>query len=192
MGYSLDPADVLQLSELQKRCLRGVLSHLNTRQIAAELGLSDRQVEVALRSAIKKLGVSSRKEAALLLAATEGNFPNAMSGSLQAPEVPGWNINTTNSPQIEPFTAIRDADSVPSRVAAESDLEYFGCDQSGDAWVGRTETSALRVSQNWALQLDQNRLSTKLRLILIVVVSACSALLFSSVLVAVATLSALR
>jgi DNA-binding CsgD family transcriptional regulator len=65
-------ARVPDLSDAQLSCLRLVLAHLNSKEIARELGVSPHAVDARLRSAIAKLGVASRTEAALALADYEG------------------------------------------------------------------------------------------------------------------------
>ncbi|WP_294171629.1 helix-turn-helix transcriptional regulator [uncultured Sphingomonas sp.] len=57
-----------RLSEGQLQVLRLVDEHLNSKEIAAELGISPHTVDQRIRGAIKTLGVSKRQEAARLVA----------------------------------------------------------------------------------------------------------------------------
>jgi DNA-binding CsgD family transcriptional regulator len=59
---------VKRLSENQLRVLRLVDQHLNSKEIAAELGISPHTVDQRIRGAIRILGVTKRQEAARLVA----------------------------------------------------------------------------------------------------------------------------
>lgn len=59
------------LSEGQRACLRGVLAMRSSKEIAKELGISPHTVDKRLKDAMKILGVSSRVEAARMLASEE-------------------------------------------------------------------------------------------------------------------------
>jgi DNA-binding CsgD family transcriptional regulator len=59
------------LSDAERDCLRLVYAHLTSKDIARELGISHHTVDMRLRTAIRKLGVSNRTEAAMLLHAHE-------------------------------------------------------------------------------------------------------------------------
>lgn len=60
-----------RLSEGQLHVLRLVNQHLNSKEIAAELGISPHTVDQRIRGAIKTLGVSKRQEAARLVSRAE-------------------------------------------------------------------------------------------------------------------------
>ena len=62
---------VSKLTEGQRACLRRVLLHMSSKDIARELDISPHTVDQRLRVAIQTLGVSSRFEAARLLAQHE-------------------------------------------------------------------------------------------------------------------------
>jgi DNA-binding CsgD family transcriptional regulator len=63
--------DVTRLTEGQKTCLRMVYRHMSSKDIARELLISHHTVDQRIRLAIQHLGVTSRIEAAKLLAAHE-------------------------------------------------------------------------------------------------------------------------
>ncbi len=66
------PPDRLDLlSEAERECLRRVYAHLTSKDIARELRISHHTVDMRLRTAIRKLGVANRTEAAMLLHAHE-------------------------------------------------------------------------------------------------------------------------
>ena len=64
-------AGVDKLNEGQRDCLRLVLGHLNSKEIARELGVSPHTVDQRLRTAMRILGASSRFEAARTFAAVD-------------------------------------------------------------------------------------------------------------------------
>jgi DNA-binding CsgD family transcriptional regulator len=64
-----------KITEGQRACLRFVFMHLSSKDIARELGISPHTVDQRIRVAIQQLGVTSRVEAARLLAASEGVAP---------------------------------------------------------------------------------------------------------------------
>lgn len=68
-----DPVE--RLTEGQRECLRRVLRHMSSKEIARELGISSHTVDQRLRIAMHTLGTPSRVEAARMLAAHEqGNL----------------------------------------------------------------------------------------------------------------------
>ena len=71
---------------MQKTCLRLVYEHLQSKEIARQLGLSRYTVESHIKSARARLGATTRLEAARLLIATEGesNPPLQTSSPLNA------------------------------------------------------------------------------------------------------------
>lgn len=64
-----DPVE--RLTEGQRECLRRVLRHMSSKEIARELGISSHTVDQRLRIAMHSLGTTSRVEAAKMLAARE-------------------------------------------------------------------------------------------------------------------------
>ncbi len=59
----------------ERDCLRRVYAHMTSKDIARELGLSNHTVDMRLRTAIKKLDVNTRIEAARLLILDELSHP---------------------------------------------------------------------------------------------------------------------
>jgi DNA-binding CsgD family transcriptional regulator len=66
---------VKRLTDKQRECLRLVYRHMETKEIARELGLSPDGVTQRIKSAMKTLGVDRRRDAALILAEAEGLGP---------------------------------------------------------------------------------------------------------------------
>ena len=63
-----------RLSDGQREALRLVDRHMNSKEIAAELGISPHTVDQRLRGAIRIMGVTRRQEAARLLSQVEGPY----------------------------------------------------------------------------------------------------------------------
>ena len=68
----MDVDRVKRLTDKQRECLRLVYRHMETKEIARELGLSPDGVTQRIKSAMKTLGVDRRRDAALILAEAEG------------------------------------------------------------------------------------------------------------------------
>ncbi|WP_093509771.1 helix-turn-helix domain-containing protein [Sphingopyxis sp. YR583] len=64
---------VIDLSERQRQCLRGIARGLQAKEIASDLGLSYNTVNEHLRSARRLLGVTTSRQAARLLAVSEAD-----------------------------------------------------------------------------------------------------------------------
>lgn len=86
---------VASLSPMQKTCLRLVYDHLQTKEIARQLGLSRYTVETHIKIARARLGAASRLEAARMLVAIEGDS----SPPLQASSPP---IAIVTAPDLAP------------------------------------------------------------------------------------------
>ena len=63
---------VARLTEGQRDVLRMVNRHMETKEIARELGISPDGVNQRIKTAMRTLGVSKRRDAALILAEAEG------------------------------------------------------------------------------------------------------------------------
>ena len=71
-----DPAAerVARLTEGQLDCLRLVDQHLNSKEIAAELGISSHTVDQRIRQALAILGVERRAQAARIVGQYSGPY----------------------------------------------------------------------------------------------------------------------
>lgn len=68
----MDPG-LSKVTDGQRACLRLVLLHMSSKDIARELGISRHTVDQRLKLAMKALGAASRGDAARMLAAKEGD-----------------------------------------------------------------------------------------------------------------------
>ncbi len=85
---------IQKLTDAQRVCLRMVLMHLSSKDIARELGISPHTVDQRLRMAIQTLGVANRFEAARILARYESQTPY-QSAVYQTPHVAPASIHAT-------------------------------------------------------------------------------------------------
>jgi DNA-binding CsgD family transcriptional regulator len=60
-----------RLTEMQRKCLRLVYAHLSSKEIAPRLGIEPGTVDQYLKAAMRILGVTDRRTAALMLAEHE-------------------------------------------------------------------------------------------------------------------------
>ncbi len=68
--------DISHLSPMQKTCLRLVYSHLKSKDIARQLGLSPHTIESHIKSARIRLGAATRLDAARILIEHEEQTPH--------------------------------------------------------------------------------------------------------------------
>lgn len=67
----MDVERIDRLTEQQRVCLRMVYSHLTSKEIAPRLGIEPNSVDQHIKAAMRTLGVSDRRAAALILAQYE-------------------------------------------------------------------------------------------------------------------------
>lgn len=77
MARSMSPSPVEQLTEAQRECLRLVLTHHNSKEIAAIVGVSPSAVDKRIERAVQQLGVATRFAAARVLAQHEAGERSA-------------------------------------------------------------------------------------------------------------------
>lgn len=80
----MDEDRLAGLTEGQRACLRMVLRHMSSKDIARALSISPHTVDQRIRLAMKTLGVTSRIEAARLLAAAEPGYQGLI---YQSPDI---------------------------------------------------------------------------------------------------------
>lgn len=68
-----DPSAISRLTPGQRDCLRLVLAHYSSKEIAQKLGVGPSAVDKRIERAVETLGARSRFDAARLLAAAEGD-----------------------------------------------------------------------------------------------------------------------
>ena len=82
-----DPSALARLTEAQRVCLRLIYRHHSSKDIAREIGISPHSVDARVRSALQTLGLDSRVDAALALAAHEGESSTYQPSAYQSPVV---------------------------------------------------------------------------------------------------------
>lgn len=86
-----------KLTAAQKSCLRLVFRQMSSKDIAKELGTSPHTIDNHIKTAIQKLSVSNRREAALFLAEAEGLTARRELAS-QSPELGNTSPMLASSP----------------------------------------------------------------------------------------------
>ena len=99
----MDEDALTKVTEGQRACLRLVLQHMSSKEIARALNISRHTVDQRLKLAMRHLGAASRVEAARRLAALEG-APEYQSLACQSPDMEA----DGSSPQL-PASAIGEA-----------------------------------------------------------------------------------
>ena len=89
-----------QLTEAQRACLRLVLSHHNSKEIAAIVGVSPSAIDKRIERAVQILGVGTRFEAARRLQEYEGGAPAAPAATYE--RLPSEPIDVPNTPFSAP------------------------------------------------------------------------------------------
>lgn len=181
-----------RLTDGQKECLRLVYRHMSSKDIARELGISPHSVDARLRSAIRALGVATRTEAALRLAAHEAGAPY-QSPAYQSPHVAAAaaavmldpdNDTGRNTDEERDFYRLPDMDGPRARRVAEAVAAF---DRSADPFWGRQGQPASPV-RAWG---GRNDLTVGARIGVILAIAIGSALAFGAILSGLASLARL-
>lgn len=183
-----------QLTEAQRRCLRLVLAHMTSKEIARELQLSPHTVDAHIKAAMKTLGTGSRVEAARMLAAIES--PDGEPSPSDQPLV-HQRLGMAITSGLEEIGPVKERSSLVMKDVDYTNLVETNSEQSSnsvhDAFAGTG--SAIRQNEG---PLDrfgksednsqnvENKLSIYKRLLIIIVIC------ISSVSVTVLAMSALN
>jgi DNA-binding CsgD family transcriptional regulator len=192
MAAASDTDRLGKLTEAQKQCLRLVYRHMSSKDIARELGISPHSVDARLRSAIRTLGVATRTEAALRLAAHEAGAPY-QSPAYQSPHVaaaaPSAMLDPDNdtgrhTDEERVFYRLPDEEGPRARRVAEAVAAF---DRTADPYWGRhgQTVSPLRA---WG---GRNDLTIGARIGVVLAIAIASALAFGAILSGLASLARL-
>lgn len=126
MGYKA----ASKLTARQRDCLRLVLHHKQSKEIGRELGISPMTVDNHFRSAIQTLGVSSRLEAARMLARYEAESASQRLTSqpqpvASPPQNPIMAASTEGGDGPGEIASTLREDQVPYRTYRETGLTDF-------------------------------------------------------------------
>ena len=174
---SSDPR-VLRLTEGQRACLRLVLEHKTSKEIALALGISPDTVDKRLKTAVRTLGVHGRVAAAMMVR-EHGVAPEGYQRLVYQPPdlgpVPrtGEVEASTNrwSDHDAPVTTAEIRDTGPA-------VEWSSAEIKPDRAVHGAGWTGFDVGIPWG---TLNTLRVQQRLILILVIAVLSALAFSSI-----------
>lgn len=202
------PAELAQLTDGQRDCLRLVYQHMKSKDIARVLGVSPHTVDMRLRTAMRTLSVGSRIEAARLLVQEEAggvgtdvyqsliyHTPDvasvAVSPNLGSPASNGSDDSAHHSQSLR-FSP--DVDPIASGPPRESFASMAFETAKPSSWTGAgvadSDTGArpLAGSLPWG---KKNDLAIGARLAWIFFIAVGSALAFGAILAALASLKTL-
>ena len=182
---------IVQLTESQKRCLRLVLAHLTSKQIARELNLSPHTVDAHLKAAIRTLSAANRTEAALMLAEAEGEMAS------QPLAYQSLAMVNARQSMVFPAHGIAPADDVNYAELVQTKGEHNG-NSVHDAFANAEvlnnflqQNHEKAASKNSDFIIGNNRLPKSYRVVAIFIISIVSILLFSASVSAMQSLSSL-
>jgi|GEM_PF-855725 len=135
----------------ERDCLRRVYAHMTSKDIARELGLSNHTVDMRLRTAIKKLEVNNRIEAARLLILDELSHPAPVDDAISADNIG----EITNAGQPLPFDDTQDGYQPliyqASEIAGTPNSAMFGAPASAEAGAAAKRSSDPNLLEHGSL-----------------------------------------
>ena len=178
-----------RLTPGQLDCLRLVLRHMTSKDIARTLGISPHTVDMRLRTAMRTLGVTSRIEAARLIAAGENGevdvsvyqpliYQTPDVAESPAPVTMTAPVTNTSGPYGQPQNSWSDPDIDPDAGGPPRSAD-------GRRYGGRRYATPLAKSLPWG---RLNRLTPGARLAWIAAIAIGSALGFGAILAALEAL----
>jgi DNA-binding CsgD family transcriptional regulator len=129
------------LTDGERACLRRVYAHMTSKDIARDLGLSNHTVDMRLRTAIKKLEVGNRVEAARLLFLDELTHPPAAAETGLVPDSDeAGGLNSTTSFD-EAAAGYQPLIYQAPEIAAGANSAMFGAPASAEAGAAAKRSS---------------------------------------------------
>lgn len=113
---------IAKLTDSQRTYLRLVLAHQSSKEIAQTFGISAHTVDKRIKEAMRILGVSTRIEAARLLAASESDSPGRGLG----PQLPDLASSREFPPSPAPGSKGNGGGTATTGIAVREDLAYYG------------------------------------------------------------------
>lgn len=170
-----------RLNEGQRDCLRLVLAHLNSKEIARELGVSPHTVDQRLRTAMRILDAQSRFEAARIFGALDRENP--------------YHSLIYQLPTVEPETKNGKLDPSAGRTGSKragtiDDVEY--ADGGGTVLSLEQSGSRRRPLPVPRYRGEKNNLATVERLGWILAIAIGAALSFGGLIAGLEALSRLK
>ena len=137
---------VARLSAGQLDCLLLVDQHLNSKEIAAELGISPHTVDQRIRQALQILSVERRAQAARLVAQTKGPYQRLIHQSPYIPAEP-----KTSQPEAAVGHQIRHAD----RAGRAGDASFLTEQRPASFWPSLQPPFATRSNPRNEMSVGQ-------------------------------------
>lgn len=137
---------VARLTAGQLDCLLLVDQHLNSKEIAAELGISPHTVDQRIRQALQILGVERRAQAARLVALSNGPYQRLIHQSPYIPAEP-----QTSQPEAAVGHQIRHAD----RAGRAGDASFLTEQRPASFWPSLQPPFATRSNPRNEMSVGQ-------------------------------------
>ena len=137
---------VSRLTAGQLDCLLLVDQHLNSKEIAAELGISSHTVDQRIRQALQILGVERRAQAARLVAQSKGPYQRLIHQSPYIPAEP-----QTSQPEAAVGHQIRHAD----RAGRAGDASFLTEQRPASFWPSLQPPFATRSNPRNEMSVGQ-------------------------------------
>ena len=137
---------VARLSAGQLDCLLLVDQHLNSKEIAAELGISPHTVDQRIRQALQILGVERRAQAARLVAQSKGPYQRLIHQSPYIPAEP-----QSSQPEAAVGHQIRHAD----RAGRAGDASFLTEQRPASFWPSLQPPFATRSNPRNEMSVGQ-------------------------------------
>ena len=137
---------VARLTAGQLDCLLLVDQHLNSKEIAAELGISPHTVDQRIRQALQILGVERRAQAARLVAQSKGPYQRLIH---QSPYIPAE--LQTSQPEAAVGHQIRHAD----RAGRAGDASFLTEQRPASFWPSLQPPFATRSNPRTEMSVGQ-------------------------------------
>jgi DNA-binding CsgD family transcriptional regulator len=137
---------VARLTAGQLDCLLLVDQHLNSKEIAAELGISSHTVDQRIRQALQILGVERRAQAARLVARSKGPYQRLIHQSPYIPADP-----QTSQPEAAVGHQIRHAD----RAGRAGDASFLTEQRPASFWPSLQPPFATRSNPRNEMSVGQ-------------------------------------
>jgi len=175
---------VARLTDGQRDCLRLVLRHMTSKDIARQLDISPHTVDMRLRTAMRTLGVVSRIDAALLLDSTDGSYQPLIYQRPELAAAPAAGEVAASVEETSDDNAQQHPDTWPR---PEAEYSAGGPPRPAEARPGEGHSGPVSLANAlpWGVR---NRLGPGMRLAWIAVIAIGSALGFGAILAALEAL----
>jgi DNA-binding CsgD family transcriptional regulator len=138
---------IAKLTDNHRAYLRLVLAHRSSKEIAQAFGISAHTVDKRIKEAMRILGVSSRIEAARILASSEQDLPDRGLG----PQAPDLAETTEFQPSLVPGDKGNGIGTTASAITLREDLAGYGNSHREDRGLPLPFPTRVRPENNLSI-----------------------------------------